>query len=232
MTDFHLTNPNPMRRKIEVSRRKIAAISFLSNIRVEGEAECDVPGYSCLLDTQVLQDYRKSRCRRKVVRKGTKRKEKEPLNCNRSGSREKTPEVETNKKVCSIRRQGERVTGYHKTRRQLVYNNQLSADDVIDQSKKVASSMESILGHGDARVRQMSGTLSDHSQNSSNKEVTFIKSDDQAKVADERMVFISYSKIPFSISSTIPYNKHSKVSRYFLEIESKCFLQLDDMRRD
>ena len=75
--------------------------------------------------------------------------------------------------------------------------------------------MESILGHGDCRVRQMSGTLSDHSQNSSNKEVTFIKSDDQAKVGDERMVFISYSKIPFSISSTIPYNKHSKVSRYF-----------------
>merc|ERR1719220_1976310 len=27
------------------------------------------------------------------------------------------------------------------------------------------------------------------------------------------MVFISYSKIPFCISSTIPYNKHSKVSR-------------------
>ena len=222
MNDLNLSNP--MKRKISVSRRKIAAISFLSNIKVEGEADSDVPGYSCLVETEVLEDYRNSRSRRKVVRKGTKRKEKEAVHYNRSGSREKTPEVETNKKVGSFRRHGERITGFHKTRRQLVYTNQLSADDVIDPSRKVASSMES-LGHGDCRVRQVSGTLSDHSQNSSNKEVTFIKSDDQAKVGDERMVFISYSKIPFSISSTIPYNKHSKVSRYwkFLDNESNCF---------
>ena len=156
----------------------------------------------------MLEDYRLSRSRRKIARKGTKRKE--TVNYNRSGSREKTPEVETSRKVGSFRRQG--VCG-SKTRRQLVYTNQLSADDAIDQSRKEAS-MESILGHGELRIRQMSGTLSDHSQNSSNREVTFIKSDDQTKVADERMVFISYSKIPFSISSTIPYNKHSKVSRY------------------
>ena len=127
--------------------------------------------------------------------------------------REKTPEVESAKKVGSFRRQGERVHG--KSRRQLVYTNQLSADDAIDQSRKVASSMESILGHAEARVRQISGTLSDQSQNS-NKEVIFIKSDDQTKVVDERMVFLSYSKLPFSVSSTIPYNKHSKVAgRYY-----------------
>ena len=58
----------------------------------------------------------------------------------------------------------------------------------------------------------------------SNKEVIFIKSDDQAKVVDERMVFISYSKLPFSISSTIPYNKHSKVSgRYCNSVEERNF---------
>ena len=96
----------------------------------------------------------------------------------------------------------------------MVYTNQLSAEDAIDQSRKVASSMESILGVTN-RVRQISGTLSDQSQNS-NKEVIFIKSDDQTKVVDERMVFLSYSKLPFSVSSTIPYNKHSKVSaRYY-----------------
>ena len=207
-----MNNPtNPMKRKLEVSRRKIAAVAFLSNIKVSGEADDDVPGYNCLLDTQVLDQYRKSRCRRKIAKKGVKKKEKETINGNRS--REKTPEVESAKKVGSFRRQGERVHG--KTRRQLVYTNQLSADDAIDQTRKVASSMESILGHGDLRVRQTSGTLSDQSQNS-NKEVIFIKSDDQAKVVDERMVFISYSKLPISISSTIPYNKHSKVTaRYY-----------------
>ena len=200
-----------MKRKLEVSRRKVAAVAFLSNIKVSGEADEDVPGYNCLLDTQVLDDYRKSRCRRKIAKKGVKKKDKETINGNRS--REKTPEVESAKKVGSFRRQGERVHG--KTRRQLVYANQLSADDVIDQTRKVATSMESILGHGDARVRQISGTLSDQSQNS-NREVIFIKSDDQAKVVDERMVFISYSKLPFSITSILPYNKHSKVSaRYY-----------------
>ena len=198
---------NPMKRKLEVSRRKIAAVAFLSNIKVSGEADHDVPGYNCLLDTQVLDDFRKSRCRRKIAKKGAKKKEKEAVNGNRS--REKTPEVDSAKKVGSFRRQGEKVHG--RTRRQLVYTNQLSAEDAIDPCRKVATSMESILGHGDARVRQISGTLSDQSQNS-NKEVIFVKSDDQTKVVDERMVFISYSKLPFSVSSTIPYNKHSKVA--------------------
>jgi len=88
-----------------------------------------------------------------------------------------------------------------KTRRQL------SCED----GGKVCSSMESVLGHGD-RVRQTSGTLSEHSH-SSNREVVYVKSDDQAKVAEERMVFISHCKVPFSVSSTIPYNKYNKTSR-------------------
>ena len=73
--------------------------------------------------------------------------------------------------------------------------------------------MESVIGFGDSRVRQMSGTLSENSH-SSVREVVYIKSDDQAKVAEERMVFISHSKVPFSVSSTIPYNKYNKNSRY------------------
>ena len=47
--------------------------------------------------------------------------------------------------------------------------------------------MESVIGFGDSRVRQMSGTLSENSH-SSVREVVYIKSDDQAKVAEERMV--------------------------------------------
>ena len=43
--------------------------------------------------------------------------------------------------------------------------------------------------------------------------MVYIKSDDQAKVSEERMVFISHCKVPFSVSSTISYNKYSKVSR-------------------
>ena len=67
------------------------------------------------------------------------------------------------------------------------------------------------------RQRQISGTLSDHSH-SSNREVVYIKSDvGDAKLVEERMVFISHGKVPFSVSSTIPYNKYNKVSRYFIK---------------
>ena len=58
-----------MTKKGHVSRRKVAAISFLSNIKAEGETEDDLPGYKCLQDTQVLEQYRRqSRHRRKIAR--------------------------------------------------------------------------------------------------------------------------------------------------------------------
>ena len=83
--------------------------------------------------------------------------------------------------------------------------------------------MESVLGHADTRVRQMSGTLSENSH-SSNREVTYVKSEDQAKVAEERMVFISHCKVPFSVTSTIPYNKYNKVSRLETETDSSLII--------
>jgi len=55
------------RRTLDLSRRKIAAISFLSNIQVEGEA--GRPGYNCLEGTQVLKCYQKHSHRRKLYRK-------------------------------------------------------------------------------------------------------------------------------------------------------------------
>ena len=60
-----------------LSRRQIAAISFLSNIPVEGEDEDDLPGFKCLQGTEVLESYRRqARCRRKLpAKRGVKRKE-------------------------------------------------------------------------------------------------------------------------------------------------------------
>ena len=45
------------------------------------------------------------------------------------------------------------------------------------------------------------------------QEVTFIKSDDHSKISEERMVFISHNKVPYSVTSTIPFNKSHKVAR-------------------
>ena len=80
-----------MTKKGHVSRRKVAAISFLSNIKVEGETEDDLPGYRCLQGSQVLEQYRRqSRMRRKVpYKKGAAggRKKEQGVS-----SRERTPE--------------------------------------------------------------------------------------------------------------------------------------------
>lgn len=48
----------PQRDKVRVSRRQVAAIAFLANIRVEDEAEEDLPGLHCLQGTEVLENYR------------------------------------------------------------------------------------------------------------------------------------------------------------------------------
>ena len=166
-----------------VSRRTVAAISFLSNIPVLGEDESDLPGYKCLQDTQVLDNYRRrrSRCRRKIpYKKGAKKTEGgqgQGSFAVTSSSREKTPDVDTYKKSSnngSFRRRNldsvsscknRNIDGLvvSKTRRQL------SCED----GGKVCSSMESVLGHGD-RVRQTSGTLSEHSHSSNRVSVVFI----------------------------------------------------------
>ena len=46
------------RHRVRGSRRQVAAIHFLANIRVEGETEEDLPGYNCLQGTEVLENYR------------------------------------------------------------------------------------------------------------------------------------------------------------------------------
>ena len=170
-----------------MNRRKVAAISFLANIRVEGEKESDLPGYRCLMGTQVMDCYRKNRCRRKLGgrMKTVTRKEKEcGVALSSEGSRERTPEVtgESNTKRCDGSRRGERGSVGSRGRRQLVYTSQWSDDNMLDvggggqhiMARRVNSSQESIMGgqlvsHNEPRARQLSGNMSEHSHNSSLK---------------------------------------------------------------
>ena len=48
------------RRRQDLNRRKVAAISFLANITVEGEAESDLPRYGCRMGTYVIDSYRRN----------------------------------------------------------------------------------------------------------------------------------------------------------------------------
>jgi len=227
------------RRRQDLKRRKVAAISFLANIKVEGQMEADMPGYRCLMGTQVMDSYRRNKCRRKLARRNGGRrvaaykKEKDSTLVSSEGSRERTPEVVENSRKLSggSARRAERGSGRSleqgvcKGRRQLLYTSQWSEDNILDVDgkshhslvRRVNSSQESIMqgqlsSQTECRVRQMSGNMSEHSQNSSLKEVTFIKSNDQGKISEERLVFISHNKVPYSVTSTIPFNKSHKVA--------------------
>merc|ERR1719233_2832589 len=93
--------------------------------------------------------------------------------------------------------------GVCKGRRQLLYTSQWSEDNILDVDgkshhslvRRVNSSQESIMqgqftSQAESRVWQMSGNIS-----------------------EERLVFISHNKVPYSVTSTIPFNKSHKVAR-------------------
>ena len=69
----------------------------------------------------------------------------------------------------------------------------------------------------------MSGTLSETSQASSVREVTFLKAEDQTKILEERLVLTTTTKIPFYVTSCIPYHKSSKTTRW---VSFKDFLKI------
>ena len=158
--------------------------------------EADMPGYTCLMGTQVLDSYRRNKCRRKLARRNGGRrmaackKEKDSTLLSSEGSRERTPEVvESSRKLSGgSGRRAERGRGRSleqgvcKGRRQLLYTSQWSEDNILDVDgkshhslvRRVNSSQESIMqgqiiSQTESRVRQMSGNMSEHSQNSSLK---------------------------------------------------------------
>ena len=146
--------------KARVCQRTVAAINFLSNIRVEGEEDDEVPGYNCLQGTEVLDTYRRqSRIRRKVpYKRGVKRKD----GVGASTSRERTPEVEACRRVTndSFRRRNPESAVKNKSVEGVKSRKQLLSEDAC----KMTISMESV--NDDRRQRQTSGTLSDHSHSS------------------------------------------------------------------
>jgi len=211
--------------------RRVSAISFLSNIRGQGPET--LPGYKCLQGTEVLESYRRSRARRRGGRQLPQAARKRGTG---SGGRERTPEQKqwekgsqdsTRKISVGSSERLERSAG--KRRRE--YQSQWSEDMLVDshpalprriRTNSSTLSTESLNppvfvdGHShQGRTRQLSGTLSDNSHCSSSiKEVTFIKEEDQSKITDERLVFLSHNKVPFYVTSCIPFHKSTKSRRH------------------
>ena len=135
-----------------VSRRTVAAIAFLANIRAEGEEEAQLPGYSCLLHTEVLAAHRQRagpRCRRRPPHRKPDTARKKVSQGPAAASRERTPEVpgDSAKKTAggSFRRRNvEAVTGAKssivtKARRQL------SSDDAAKVMGSINANIKQTL---------------------------------------------------------------------------------------
>jgi len=214
------------KNKVDLNRRKIAAISFLSNIQVDGEG--NPPGYRCLQGTKVLQDYQNNSCRRKLYRKkGNFNIDLSPelvrSNIKRGqevDGRDRSPVPHLYKQAYKAYQNND--ISYHgdKTyRRRLNYTTQWS-EDGNRESKSNRESTESLLGQhtfnsikdsnsGHHKTRKLSGNISDISQQSSIKEVKFISKDENPRsLGEERLVFVTpKGHVPFAIFSTLPYQK-------------------------
>merc|ERR1719153_2221679 len=213
-----------------LSSRRVAAVSFLSNI---AHGDSKTLRLDCLQNTEVLESYRRSRSRRQPDRKGAPQVKARSAN---SGSRERTPEQRgqkeekdnstvSRKPSCRIPQDGPNSS----SKKKMPYQSQWSEDGTLESvtntstpSHPVArrlrhgSSSESMAPtptHDRERGRQVSGTFSETSQSSSVREVTFLKAEDHTKILEERLVLITKSRIPFYVTSCIPYHKPPKTTR-------------------
>jgi len=228
------------RQKLDIKRRRIAAISFLSNIQVAGEE--DTPGYRCLEGTQVLKSYQQNSHRRRLYRKKgnlnialspeLKRStaKKVPLGVSLSGDgterREKSPVPHLYKQSYippSANKEEKAI------RRRLNYTSQLSDDGILDyrhnrDRKDSTCSDSQLVGNSGMmlhetvvnvhqRVRKLSGNVSENSRTSSMKEVRFVNAGNNQSLGEERLVLVTSSYIPFAIFSTIPYHKAHRSTR-------------------
>ena len=196
------------RRRLTGHQRRVAAISFLANIPGQGG-----PGYRCLQGTQVLESYRRSRARRR----GAAGRDTTPEQ--RAASHEKSDSAPS-RKMTSARLN---TSGCQEVtvgcRKRPSYGSQWS-EEVLDtsttSSRRVRhnSSSESLgplvpLNMDRERLRKISGTShgSHVSHGSSVREVTFIKAEDHGKITEERLVFISHSKVTLQPTKLIQERK-------------------------
>jgi len=219
------------RRQLNHTQRRVAAVSFLSNVAC---GDSKAPRLDCLQNTEVLESYRRSRSKRQAERKEGAVQLMKPRSAPNSGSRERTPEQrggfrEENSAVRKLScRQVVQDGQVASSRKRMIYQSQWSEDGTLDSTNnstpshpvarrlRHGSSSESLAPtptHERDRCRQVSGTLSETSHASSVREVTFLKAEDQTKVVEERLVLITNSRIPFYVTSCIPYHKSSKTTR-------------------
>jgi len=234
--------PPARRRKLDMSRRKLAAISFLSNIEAEGDS-ASLPGYRCLEGTRVLESYRRHN-RRKLLQRGEEENEAPAADVGGEGAPEvdggvgkKTDNGRRTVSVDNVGTGGGRVSSAEhllegcqarQGRRRFTYYNQMSDDGRLEGGHKESSSES--LPHagcrsicemqGSCRLRHVSGSENSQtskasvtSRTSGCKEVRIIGSGDNKTLGEERLVMVTSNNVPFAVASTILYHKTHRTSR-------------------
>ena len=117
------------RRQLNHTQRRVAAVSFLSNVAC-GDSKS--PRLDCLQNTEVLESYRRSRSKRRAERREEAVQTKPRPS---SGSRERTPEQRENPSArkLSCRQQSQDASGQIQ-RKRIIYQSQWSEDGTLDST--------------------------------------------------------------------------------------------------
>jgi len=194
--------------QLDLSRRRVAAISFLSNISTyDSEKECNNSSQlklNCLKNTRVLQDFQQCQ---EFYRKSQASNCGEQLPCVNSGLRKLNI---GNSYSDTIPQSAPPILGEQPSMFKpiLEETETLSKNEVDDDINHVISSTESLHELKNYERRRTVSGCSERSGSTSFKELSYIKNI-QEHPPDSRLMYVSKNgRIPFAVTSILPWQKH------------------------
>lgn len=217
--------------QLDLSRRRVAAISFLSNISVEDDPKSEEDNLHCLKNTRVLNDFRARQCAQKPL-KSSEAQKKDPVVSRSTCQPPELSKLDISQHTRnlvneqSVQSAPATVPASHLHPFRSIQEEREPSYKSEEQDEFHLSSTESLHELQFSRKRTISGTHSDRSL--SFKELTFIKSihehhnlgnearlffcqssaqDPTLKPENNNSIVNQKSKVPFTVTSIIPWQR-------------------------